>query len=205
MQHPLRFPTVARPLLSLLHHSRVNLVDCCVLWSIGGRLKPRRILFYFFFCLKIRWPKRLDGVLPYRLRPARRLSHIHPTDGVAFWLVVTSSYAAGAIEIRGPIALSIFIFLCLNSPPKTMGKHPPPRVPPVRIASPKLPPPPTPSFGWLSRFPLEWRPPKTGAPPTLNSSMGAILAPQTNASKAARASPGAGRLYEAHEEARRRD
>ncbi len=46
-----------------------------------------------------------------------------------------------------------------------MGKRPPPRVPPVRIASPKLPPPPTPSFGWLSRFPFEWRPPKTGAPP----------------------------------------
>jgi hypothetical protein len=27
------------------------------------------------------------------------------------------------------------------------------------------PPPPTPSFSWLSRFPFEWRPPKTGAPP----------------------------------------
>ena len=27
------------------------------------------------------------------------------------------------------------------------------------------PPPPTPSFGWLSRFSFKWRPPKTGAPP----------------------------------------
>ena len=110
MQHPLRSQTVPRPLLSLLHHSRVNLVDCCVLWSIGGRLKPRRILFYFFSCLKIRWPKRLDGVPPYRYCPARRLSHIYPNDGVAFWLVVASSHAAGAIEMRGPIALSILIF-----------------------------------------------------------------------------------------------
>ncbi len=56
MQHPLRSPTVARPLLLLIlpHHSRVNLVDWCVLlWLIGSRLKPQRILFYFFFCLKI--------------------------------------------------------------------------------------------------------------------------------------------------------
>ena len=29
----------------------------------------------------------------------------------------------------------------------------------------KAPPPPTPSFGWLSRFIFKWRPPKTGAPP----------------------------------------
>ena len=110
MQHPLRSPTVARPLLILPHHSRVNLVDCCVLWLIGSRLKPQRILFYFFFCLKIRWPKKLDGVLLYRYSPARRLFHIYPNDNVAFWLVVASSHAAGAIEIRGPIALSIFIF-----------------------------------------------------------------------------------------------
>jgi hypothetical protein len=27
------------------------------------------------------------------------------------------------------------------------------------------PPPPTPSFGWLSRLFFKWRPPKTGAPP----------------------------------------
>ena len=46
-----------------------------------------------------------------------------------------------------------------------MDKRPPPRVPPVRIASPKPPPPPTPSFGWLSRLFFKWRPPKTGAPP----------------------------------------
>jgi hypothetical protein len=68
-------------------------------------------LFYFFFCLKkIRWPKRLDGVLPYRYSPARHLSHIYPNDGVAFWLVVASSHAAGAIEMQDPIALSILIF-----------------------------------------------------------------------------------------------
>ena len=46
-----------------------------------------------------------------------------------------------------------------------MSKRPPPRVPPVLIASPKSIPPPPPSFGWLLRRPNEQRPSKTGAPP----------------------------------------
>jgi hypothetical protein len=49
MPPPLRSPTVLRPLPSLAHHFRVNLVGCCVQSTIGGRLKPRRILLYSFF------------------------------------------------------------------------------------------------------------------------------------------------------------
>jgi hypothetical protein len=46
-----------------------------------------------------------------------------------------------------PSLFSFFSSLYLL--PKTMSKRPPPRVPPVRIASQTPPPPPTPSFGWL--------------------------------------------------------
>ena len=107
---PLRSPTVAHLLLSSPYRFRANLVGCCIHSLIGGRLKPQRILFYFFFCLKIRWSKRLGGVLPHRHRPARRLSHIYPNDTADFRLVVASSHAAEAIKIGGPAALSFLIF-----------------------------------------------------------------------------------------------
>jgi hypothetical protein len=77
---------------------------------IGGRLKPRRNSLSLFFCPEIRWKKRYDGILPYRHRPARHLSITYPNDTATIWLVVASSHPAGAIEFRGPIALSIFIF-----------------------------------------------------------------------------------------------
>ena len=41
-----------------------------------------------------------------------------------FRLVVVSSYAAGAIAIRGPIALSILIFLSIISSPDEMDYFP---------------------------------------------------------------------------------
>jgi hypothetical protein len=65
---------------------------------------------YLFFCPEIQWPKRLDIFLPYRRRPARRLFILHTNDTVAFRLVVVSSHPEKAIEIRGPISISIFIF-----------------------------------------------------------------------------------------------
>jgi hypothetical protein len=120
---------------------------------------------FFIFLPQIRWPKRLHGVLPYRHRPARRLSQVYSNNRAAFRLVVASSHPAGAIEIRGPIAPSIFILLLTHLIAETTSKHPPPRVPPVRIASPMPPPSPTPSFGWLLHLPVEQRPSKTGAPP----------------------------------------
>jgi hypothetical protein len=64
----------------------------------------------YFFCLEIRWPKRWDGVLPYRHRPAPRLYNKYPNDAANFWLVVVCSHPAEAIEIRGPILLSFLIF-----------------------------------------------------------------------------------------------
>ena len=52
-----------------------------------------------YFLSEIRWPKRCDGVLPYRHSCARRLSVINPNDAAAFWLVVALSHPAEAIEI----------------------------------------------------------------------------------------------------------
>ena len=92
MQPPLRSPTVARPPLSFPYRFRVNLVGCCMHLLIGGRLKSQRILFYLYFCLKIRWLNRLNGVLPYRYRPARHLSQTYPSDTAAFRLVVVSHH-----------------------------------------------------------------------------------------------------------------
>ena len=120
---------------------------------------------FFIFLPQIRWPKRLHGVLTYRHRPARRLSQVFSNDRATFRLVVASSHPAGAIEIWGPIALSIFISFLLYSPPKTTCWRPPLRVPPDRIFSPTPPPSPTLLFGWLLRLPVKWRPSKAGAPP----------------------------------------
>ena len=66
-------------------------------------------------------------------------------------------------EAQSPSLFSFFS--SLNSPPETMGKRPPPCVPPVRISSPSPLPPSKPSFGWLLCQTIEQRPFKTGAPP----------------------------------------
>ncbi len=63
-------------------------------------------------------------------------------------------------------SLSLFLFFPpLNLSHKPKSKCNPPRVPLARNSSPIHPPPPTLSFGWLLRFPVKWRPSKTGAPP----------------------------------------
>ena len=63
-------------------------------------------------------------------------------------------------------SLSLFLFFPpLNLSPKPTSKCNPPRVPLARNSSPMPPPPPTLSFGWLLRFPVKWRPFKTGAQP----------------------------------------
>jgi hypothetical protein len=49
---PLHSTAVIHPLPSLAHHFRVHLVGCRVVLSIGGRLKPRQIFLYSFFCPK---------------------------------------------------------------------------------------------------------------------------------------------------------
>ena len=132
---------------------------------------------------EIRWPERLDGVVPYRHRPARRLSQLYANDTADFRLVVAFSYAAGAIELRGPVALSIF-FICRSF------TRPPPRVPPVRIASPTHPPPPTPSFGWLLHISIKRQPPKTGTPPISQFFHGGHLGAQNKGTKRSVRKPG---------------
>jgi hypothetical protein len=76
-----------------------------------------------------------------------------------------SSQPEKAIEMRGPITLSIFIFLSLHSPKKAISNHLPPRVLPIINASPKSIPPPTLLFGWLLHRLIEQQPSKTGALP----------------------------------------
>ena len=150
----------------------------------------------FIFCPIIRRPKSCDGVLPNRLRHARHLSQIYSNDAADFRLVVASCHSAEPSKSEAPSPSLFSFFSSLHLPPKTMGnKRPPPRVPPVRIASLVPPTPPTPSIGWLSRLLFKWRHLRQVLRPSLTSSMGAILAPQTKASKAARASPAAGRLH----------
>jgi hypothetical protein len=63
---------------------------------------------------EIQWPERLDSVVPYRHRPARRLSQVYANNTADFRLVVAFSYAAGAIKLQGPVTLDIyFLFLAL--------------------------------------------------------------------------------------------
>ena len=86
---------------------------------------------------------------------------IRPTLGWLLRLAIQQSHR----NLRPHRPLFLLFFPSLHSPPETMGKRPPPRVTPVRIASPVPLPPQTPSIGWLSCLPFKWRPPKTGAPP----------------------------------------
>ncbi len=102
-----------------------------------------------FFALRAASPKYTPKIRPtfgWLLRLAIQQSHRNPRP-------------------HRPLYFLFSFFSSLHSPPETMGKHPPPRVPPVRIASPVPPLPPTPSIGWLSCHPFKWRPPKTGASP----------------------------------------
>ena len=88
---------------------------------------------------------------------------IRPTFG---WLL-RSPMQQEPSKLEAPSPSLFLFFSSLNSPPETMGKHPPPRAPPVRITSPKPPPLPTPSFGWLSSFFFKWRPPRLVRRPSL--------------------------------------
>ncbi len=85
---------------------------------------------------------------------------IQPTFGWLLRLAIQQSH-----QNPRPHRPLNFFFLSLHSPPETMGERPPPRIPPMLIASPVPPPPPTPSIGWLLHISTERQPPKTGAPP----------------------------------------
>ena len=166
MHPPLNSLTVARPLLSFPHCVCINLVGCCVQFSIGGRLKQQQIMVCVYFLPRNPMVEKIRRVLPYCQRAVRPLPQIFPNEPVAFWLVVvSSSHPAEAIKIRGPVALSILIFLSHISSPKRTSKRSLPCVPPGRVSSKMLPQPPTPSLVWLLRRAIEQRPFKAGAPP----------------------------------------
>ena len=136
MRPPLRSPTVVRSLQSPTHHFRVHLVGCCVHLSIGGRIKQQRILIYSFFAPKSDGQKGVMVFSPivFALRAAspKYTPTIRPTFG---WLLRLSMQQEPS-QSEAPSPSLFSFFLSLHLPPETMGKRPPPRVPPVRIASP---------------------------------------------------------------------
>ena len=159
----------------------------------------------FIFCPIIRRRKSCDGVLPNRLRHARHLSQIYSNDAADFRLVVASCHSAEPSKSEAPSPSLFSFFSSLHLPPKTMGKRPPPRVPPVRIASPM----PHPhrhhrSVGCCVKKSSSGHSRPVLRPPR-NIQMGAISATQRRGPNVARASPGAGRLHQAHREPRCRD
>ena len=87
-----------------------------------GQPKTTTNFVFLIFLPQIRWPKRLHGVLPYRHRPALRLSQVYSNDRAAFRLVVASLHPLEAIENRGPVALSVFVFTSLYSTPPNDGQ-----------------------------------------------------------------------------------
>jgi hypothetical protein len=128
---------------------------------------------------------------PYRHRPARRLSLVYANDMADFWLVFASPHAAGAIELQGSIALSIF-YLSLYLLPKMMGTRPLPRHAFCPFASPLqcLPLPPTPLFSWLLHITTKRQPPKTGAPPISQFFHGRHFGAQNKETKRSARAPG---------------
>ena len=196
MRPPLRSPTVVRPLLFVHHRARDNLVGCCVQLSIGGRLKQQRILIYSFFAPKSDGQKGVMAFSPivFALRAASP-EYYTPTIRPAFSWLLRLSMQQEPSQSEAPSPSLCSFFVSLHLPPETMGKRPPPRVPPVRIASP-IPPPHrhhrsggccvTQSISGHSRPVL--RPPR-------NIQMGEISVTQRRGPNVARASPGAGRLH----------
>jgi len=82
---PLHFPPVARPVLSIPCRSRVYLVGCCIQSSIGGRLRPRRILFFIFFAPSFDGQNDLTAsspiVITLRSLPPNHILTFRPTFG----------------------------------------------------------------------------------------------------------------------------
>jgi hypothetical protein len=113
-----------------------------------------------------------------------------PTIRSAFGWLLRLSIQQKPSKSEAPSPFLFLFFSSLNSPPETMGKRPPSRLPPIRIASPKPPPPTTPSFGWLSRFLFKWQPPKTGAPPITQFIDGGHFGAQNKGNECSAREPG---------------
>jgi hypothetical protein len=165
MQPPLCSQTVARPLLSFPYRFCVNLVGCCMHLLIGGRLKSQQFFFINLFASESNGRIDLTAFSPIVIAlRAASLKHIPTIRPLSGWLLCPTIKQKPSKSDAPPPSLFYF-FSSLHFPPDLMGKRSPPRVPPIRIASPLSPPPPNPSFGWLLHVRSKWRPPKTGALP----------------------------------------
>ena len=171
MRPPLRSPAVVRPLLFVHHRARDNLVGCCVQLSIGGRLKQQRILIYSFFAPKLDGQKGVTAFSPI-VSALRAASHKYtPTMRPTFGWLLCLAMQQEPSQSEAPLPSLFYFSSSLILLPETM-KRPSPCIPPLRIASPMLPPPPTPSFGWLLLRTIEQRPFKASAPPVSQYSDG---------------------------------
>ena len=141
---------------------------------------------------------------PHRRRPARRLPKTYSIISDDFWLVVASAHLAEAIEIQGPVALSIF-FSTLKSPPITTHKRPPHTFLPGRVSYRTPPLPMTPSFCSLLCRPNERRPSKTGAPPISHFFDGRLFGAPNKGTNNGESATDAVSLLWAHKEQLHRD
>jgi hypothetical protein len=100
---PLHSLTFSRSILSHCSRSSMYLVGCCIQLLIGGRLKPRWILFYFYFALQFDGRNDETAYSPIVIALWAVLPH-HPIVVANFWLVVVSPHPleVEAIETHGP-------------------------------------------------------------------------------------------------------
>jgi hypothetical protein len=103
--------------------------------SIGGRLRPRCI--FFFFCHSIRRPKQWDNV-PHTFRPGHVSSPTSPSlSTTTFGWLLCPPIERRPSKAKGlPIYL---FFLLINSTPQTTGSRPPHTFQPSLASSPTHP------------------------------------------------------------------
>ena len=180
------------------------LVGCCIQSSIGGRLRPRRILIFIFVTPSFDGRNDLTAsspiVIALRSLPPNHILTFRPTFG---WLLRPPIQQKPS-KSKAP-SLSHFFFRHSNRRPKRRVNVFPTRSSPA--ASPiKLPP--------CRRHhrsvhccvdPTSGGHPRPVLRPSLNFFMGAITVPQTRGPNVVRAGTGAGRLHQAHGEPRRND
>ncbi len=88
-----RPPPVESPCLSLLHHTHVFLVGCCI-WNIDRqpfKFKTMKFFIFNFFVAQFAAPNNGMASAPYVLPRSCALPNIPPTVNADFWLVVVLS------------------------------------------------------------------------------------------------------------------
>ena len=150
---------------------------------------------FIFFALKSdgRKDSMASSPIVIALRAASPIYTLLPMRPVFGWLLRHPKQQEPSKSMSPPPSL-FFLFLRSICHPKRWANVLPHAFRPFESPL-QSPPPPTPSFRWLSRFIFNWRPPKTGAPPITQFVDGRHFGALTRVPNAARASPGAGRLY----------